>query len=836
MRFAAALALAVAAVPAAAQEQQAPTRSVVAGERYDAGGLHRLFFGPTYRKVWTTPIEVEVLDLGTFAGGLEPLKKGGGKQTKSLSFKAKDGRVFRVRSVDKDPAPTLPPDMRETFIEWIVQDQISTAHPAGPMVVDALSEAAGLRHVEHRFVIIPDDPRLGEFRAEFANMLGIIEPTPRIEPPVTPGFEDVEKMIEGDEMDKLADAGPENRVDARAMLLARLFDIFIGDWDRHVGQWDWLKVKGREQWIPVATDRDQAFAKFDGLILWGARLAEPRFVNFEGDYPPYEGLGWNSRLVDRRYLAGLDRPVYREVAAELQAALTDTVIDQAVQRMPPPYYRVSGPNLARKLKERRDQIGKVAEEMYETLADSAEVHGTDKAELGEVLRQNDTLHLVLRPAGGGPAFFERTFRTDDTDEVRLYLKGGNDRVVVRGQGAGSIKLRMVGGPGADTLDDSAGGETRFYDHEGRSEIVLGPGTEESDKPYEHPRDRADYPLRDFGDSTVPTPWIAAGGDLGVFLGMNLDFYKYGFRKHPWGSRQSVRAGYSTALAGAKIEYDGEWAHTNSRKRRRLFARVSDIELMRFHGFGNETRAFESDFHRTQRRQFLLNPSFRFGLEEPFDVSLGVIGKFTQPKDQLGTFIETLDPPPYGTDDFGQVGGRLAIEMDTRNRPVAANRGAFMSLSTTVYPKALDVEETFADVQGDMSVYLKFGPTLALRVGGRHLYAGKYPYFEAAFVGGPDTVRGLRRQRYAGDSSLFGQSELRLRLFDVKILVPIDITAFGLADAGRVWVEGEDSNIWHYGLGGGLGFSFLRPEHTFSVALARGDDDTLRIYFQGGFGF
>ena len=183
-----------------------------------------------------------------------------------------------------------------------------------------------------------------------------------------------------------------------------------------------------------------------------------------------------------------------------------------------------------------------------------------------------------------------------------------------------------------------------------------------------------------------------------------------------------------------------------------------------------------------------------------------------------------------------MGGRLAIEMDTRNRPVAATRGAFMSLSTTVYPKGFDVEETFGDVQGDMSVYLKFGPTLALRVGGRHLYAGKYPYFEAAFIGGPDTVRGLRRQRFAGDSSLFGQSELRLRLFDVKILVPIDVTAFGLADAGRVWFEGEDSNIWHYGLGGGLGFSFLRPEHTFSVALAKGDDDTLRIYFQGGFGF
>ena len=241
--------LLVAAIPAAGQEsapRPGATRRVVAGPRYKAGPLHRLFLGPTYRKLWTTPIEVEVLDLATFAGGLKPTKKGGGMQTKSLRFEAADGREFRVRSVDKDPTPTLPPDLRGTFAEWIVQDQISTSHPAGAIVVDGLADAAGLRHVDHRFVIIPDDPRLGEFRKDFGGMLGLLEPSVSIKSPVTPGFEDVEKMIEGDEMDKLADASAADRVDARALLKARLFDMFIGDWDRHIGQWDWIRVKGQD--------------------------------------------------------------------------------------------------------------------------------------------------------------------------------------------------------------------------------------------------------------------------------------------------------------------------------------------------------------------------------------------------------------------------------------------------------------------------------------------------------------------------------------------------------------------------------------------------------------
>ena len=56
----------------------------MAGRRYAADPIFKALWGPHYRKLWATPIEVEVLDLGRFSGGLTPKKKGGGKQTKSL--------------------------------------------------------------------------------------------------------------------------------------------------------------------------------------------------------------------------------------------------------------------------------------------------------------------------------------------------------------------------------------------------------------------------------------------------------------------------------------------------------------------------------------------------------------------------------------------------------------------------------------------------------------------------------------------------------------------------------------------------------------------------------
>ena len=45
---------------------------------------HSLLLGREYRSLWVTPITVPVLDLRTFAGGLRPVLKGGGQQTKSL--------------------------------------------------------------------------------------------------------------------------------------------------------------------------------------------------------------------------------------------------------------------------------------------------------------------------------------------------------------------------------------------------------------------------------------------------------------------------------------------------------------------------------------------------------------------------------------------------------------------------------------------------------------------------------------------------------------------------------------------------------------------------------
>ena len=204
-----------------------------------------------------------------------PKKKGGGKQTKSLSFKAGDGREWKFRSIDKDPTAVLPRALQRGFVDKVVQDQISASLPANALVTDALAESAGLVTVPRRLVVLPDDPRLGEFRQEFAGMLGMLEEDPQVKAPVTPRFERFTEILETPELWERMEKDSGEQIDERAFLTARLFDMLIGDYDRHKDQWDFGKDRETGLWVAIPKDRDLAFVKFDGLMLDLVRPATP---------------------------------------------------------------------------------------------------------------------------------------------------------------------------------------------------------------------------------------------------------------------------------------------------------------------------------------------------------------------------------------------------------------------------------------------------------------------------------------------------------------------------------------------------------------------------------
>jgi hypothetical protein len=838
---------ALAVTGAAAQDRGAAGKGSVLqapGPQYQAGGLHRFLLGREYRSLWTTPVSAPVLNLQTYAGGLRAVSRGGGKQTKSLLLVAPDGRQFFFRAVDKDASVLLPEDLRVTVAGSVVRDQTSSALPTAPLVVSQLLTAAEIKHADEHLFVLPRGGQLGEFDAEFGGLMGFLQERVGGAQGPPSHWDGASEIIGSDTLIARVGQSPDDRVDARAYATARLFDVFIGDWDRHRDQWVWVRYGDAlpRQWLPVPRDRDQAFAKYDGLLFYFARQTAPQLTNFGRNYSYMPGATWNGRDLDRRLLVELERRVWDSLATALQAKLTDSVIEAAVRRLPPEHYRLQGAALTDALRNRRDRLPEAAKHYYELLAGQVDVTGTEEPEEARVTRiHNGDVELTLsRRGGAGPPYFTRRFERGATHEIRIFLNGGDDGATVRGD-RGGIRLRILGEAGSDWLVDSSRVGEKFYDDPAGPTRTSGLASPIDRRPYAPPPQKNPnaLPPRDWGQRWAVNPWASYGPDMGALLGATAALTIYGFRKYPYASRHQFRAGFATGPKTYRAAYRGEIRREHSRGYADILAYASGIDVINFHGFGNEIAApQDAEFYRVTQDALGLQPSLAFSLADGnATIKLGPILKYVSTDDRPGRFLSTLGDL-YGTGNFGEVGGGLDFQFDSRDRSTAPTRGVLLELGGKVYPAIWDVGSTFGEVRGLVTTYLTapvpLNPTLALRAGGRKLW-GTYPYFEAAFLGDVSNVRLGRINRYAGDASAYGSAELRLALGRALVVLPADIGVFGLADAGRVFLEGESSDKWHTAVGGGLWLAFLDRAHTLSVAVASSEERT-GVYLQAGFGF
>jgi hypothetical protein len=722
------------------------------------------------------------------------------------------------------------------------RDGVSSSHPAASLVASALLEAAGVLHVPQVFAVMPDDPALGEYRAEFKGMLGMIEERPSEEAET---FAGARRIISPTKLFERIDRSPEDRVDARALLAARLVDIFMGDRDRHRDQWRWASFeRGKPTlWQPISRDHDEAFVNLDGPVLAVTRLYYPPLVAFRDEYPRLYQLNWHAREVDRRFLVELDRRVWDSVATALQRILTDSVIQDAADHMPPEMVATDSGKLARTLEHRRDSLVSEALKYYAFLSNEVEVRATDAPEVALADRTDPGhLDLSIRERGRSEPYFHRVFDGRETREVRLKMWGGDDSVVVRG-GKGVIALKVVGGGGDDVFaDSSGGGRLRFYDDSGQT-TLLSPQGEKVDGRHWNEwigSDTNRYPPREWGTWWRPITWVAANTDLGLFLGGGFRRTEYGFRRTPYASHIEARAGYATGAQAFKADIHGEFHPENANPFWRLHARASGIEVLRYYGLGNETPATDnSDFNRLEQQEYSLAPWLVVPLGPRARVSAGLSAEYFHTGRNDGRFIETIEDTLYGAGDFGQTGAHLALDLDTRDREANPRSGGYLRAGADLFPPVWDVTDTYGSVGAEAAAFLTAdmiaSPTLALRTGGRKIFGDRFPFQASAFIGGSSSVRGLFSNRFAGDASVFGNLELRLQVATTYRILPGIWGIFGNLDAGRVYVDGDSPGGWHTSGGGGVWVALLDRSNTVTFGVAASEERTT-FYLGTGFGF
>ena len=477
-----------------------------AGRHYNKhSGLYYAFWGRHYRPVWAAPARVPVLHLATAGpGGLHAGKAGGGYQSISMTLEGTEGREYALRALDKEPSKTLPKVLRHTFVLDVVRDATSAAIPYGALTVPPLAQAAGVPHTRPRLVYVrPDESDLGPMSERFRGKLALLEEKYSALASRTPDVAGATEFLGGEAMLKNVYEYPELAIDQPAFLRARLLDVWIGDWDRHEGQWQWAALAapgGRVRYLAIPKDRDQVYFRFDdGMVPWLAArpFIAPQFQTFRAEYGYMAGLVYQAQFIDQRGLSQLTRADFARMARDLQARLPDTLIDRALHRLPPAVYALEGPRLGAALRARRTTLPQAAEAFYLTLAREPLLGGTAQPERFVVRRYPDSTTVrvysaALASRGPGPDSlrFQRTYFNSETRTLSIDGLGGDDVFEVSESGTGRpIALVLWGGAGHDSLRlPQATRRLRLYDDTPATDLRAAGAP----RPQRPPRKRKPY--------------------------------------------------------------------------------------------------------------------------------------------------------------------------------------------------------------------------------------------------------------------------------------------------------------------------------------------------------
>lgn len=457
---------------------------------YSGGFIHSIFFGKHYRKLWSTPLKMEVFDIGKEQGGLTPMKMGGSNQTTNLRLINEEGREFMLRLIIKDPTQSLSPAFKKKSLAKIIRDQNTAENPYGALIIPPLAYALGIRHAAPKLVYVPYDERLGKYNEKVANSIALFEERPT---DIYPESFDLGHPLEVEGTSKMLKNVFENNdysVDQKLFLKCRLFDMLISDWGRHEDQWRWAlyDMGGKMVYEPIPRDRDHVFYLFDdGIITWMASKSFlSKFQSFNKSYKSVKGLNLSARFLDERFLNEMTLNDWLETAIYIEKTLTDSIIDNAVNSWPQEVIKIAGERTSENLKRRREKLVKAAYRSYNILAKDAIVYGSDSGEVFIINRCSDLKTIVtgFRKVGSiefADTLYHREFNNKETKSIHIYGLGGNDVFIVEGATRKGIKVALVGGEGKDVYYDNSiknglWKRTLIVDSKDDSNLNLGPAS------------------------------------------------------------------------------------------------------------------------------------------------------------------------------------------------------------------------------------------------------------------------------------------------------------------------------------------------------------------------
>ncbi len=853
-------------VPTETISEKVVKASVYGREAEEKGAVARQILGRHYRPLYTVPIQVPVLMIDTLNGGLTPYRRGGGMATMSLHTEGGDGHLYQLRSVRKNPAQLLPSMLEKSFAAELTADVFTSVHPYAPLTLPLMQEKLGLLGADPQLYYIPKQPGLGAFNTNFGGEMYWLEQRPDEDWSGTRFFGGSKNIISNSDMREVLTKNWKSYADDNNYARARLFDLWIGDWDRHRDQWRWAAFKeddGRTRYVAVARDRDQVYSNYDGLLLGTARVfvGEARkFRPFTGKLDKAKWRAMNGKWNDRLFLNQLTREEMLAEAQLIRTTITDEVIDEAMTRFPEEVkaYSLEKERIGEKLKERMTQLEAFALDYYEDLAEKVNILGTEKDDVIRITGlENGDLHVQLFDASkegeADEQFYDRVFHPQETKEVVIYGLDGDDRFEVGGENS-RITVRLIGGTDGDKVVAAGNLRAKAYD-EKKGMKLEGETSHLADRRNDRHPELNQYNFEEYHpDYTTPVPAFGFNVDDGLLLGVGFSRTNHGFRPDPYGTRHTALATYSTNEF-FKFTYEGEFNDFFGRKSDLLLNThfYSDGYVANFFGIGNEgpgqpeegeLEGLDDDqileYNRARRRELMINPMLRFrGKRNRLSLAVGPFYHAYELGDDVPDFALIRNTPGIPDRIFEEqpfAGLKAHLSANNLAIPLMADNGIKYDLYASQSWNLKDENLSNLKFGGQFSFYRMITKAInfATRISVEH-NEGSPEFYQLANMGGRTNYRAARADRYRGNTMFVHNIDFRFLGFALGKKEAPTVAGFILGlDYGRVWLQGEDSDVWHVGYGGGL---WAAPLGATILSLTYfQDSEQKRIAFAAGFPF
>ena len=812
----------------------------------DVKGLKKFFMGQNYRKEWSSPVDMKILNLRREKGGFKVESLGGGTQTKSLRLiNNRTGEEWVLRSVNKSPVSTIPEPFKGSMVNELATELKTSSFPFGALIVPGLTAPLKIATAEPELYFVPDDPALGFYRPLFANTVCILEKR-------NATFDGTKALTTAKLFGKMLEDN-DHRPLQPAVLKARLLDFLIADYDRHFDQWRWGTTdtgKGKV-YYPIPRDRDQAFFNSDGKLLkFVSSKAMPFLKGFRSEIPKVEWLGYIARDFDRIFLTDLDKKEWEKSVAEFQQSLSDSVIRDAVKRLPPEVYKMDGETIIRKLISRREALPAAAMKYYRFISKKVNVAGSNEKEYFKVTSLGDKLRVRVYSKGRDNdtsfVMYDRIFDPKITKEIRLFGLQDEDVFEVDKDARSKIKLRMIGGRGLDTFNIKGHVEAILYDlksPDGTKDYVVKDSSH-AKKRFSYDPPVNDQTLLGFNYNSIKFPQVHLNynSDDGLLIGAGFSYRTHGFRNFPYASDQRLMALYAPSRSAFRLSYRGEFNHITRNIDLVVRAHYYSPSLSNFFGWGNGTTINTSlahDYYQTLYKSFEAEALIR---KRILDILRLVAGPYyytynASPGKNAGTVLGKplqigLDPNRvFSRQTF--AGFKFGMQIDNRNKEFFPTRGMYWNNELIGLTRISAGEGKYVALQSDMAVYASLREeadlVAVMKFGGGRIFSKSYEYFQAMSIGAHNELPGFRKNRFTGRSSLYGGVELRKKLFDVNgYMIPGQFGVAAFYNMGKVFQPNDPtgSRKWHGAYGFGL---YYLPFNLFSVSAYAGFSEGEKMF-------